>query len=538
MYNFFCMNHQSEDSFYDEPNSIATMRPNCVALFNTLFSIEHKKSIIKKVGFFTLFLLLFNSFSFSQALGTDPEKGRGTYKNRTFFNLERYWDTAKVCSNPHKGWSVHYFSNSISNYGNHLAPNDSLPDFPGLNDIYFRLAWSYLEPKEGVYNWTLIDTLIQKWIKWGHTVSFRITCKETNIVYATPEWVRLAGAKGTFVNHPDLKIKAWAPDYDDPVFMQKLNNFHKAFAKRYDGKPWVEYVDIGSLGDWGEAHTAYSGWKDIPVEILKQHIDMYKRWYKKTTLIISDDAIGQRDTDDGSDYIIFDYALKNGIGFRDDSGNVKWYKTLGFGPSCIRTPELFSATYKKLPVVLESDHYGDVVEGNMWINGEGLLKAVYETHASLVGFHYYPREWLKENYDYAKKITNIAGYWYFPKFAMLPDTLRKNSEHNYLRLTWENHGVAPAYHRFILSVALISKSGGKRFVQELTGSDCRNWLPGEIIAEQHPLTINKNMQPGIYGIAIGLRDECGFHNKAIELPMKDSRKLEGGLYKIGEIVIN
>jgi hypothetical protein len=87
-------------------------------------------------------------------------------------------------------------------------------------------------------------------------------------------------------------------------------------------------------------------------------------------------------------------------------------------------------------------------------------------------------------------------------------------------------------------VALISKSGGKRFVQELTGSDCRNWLPGEIIAEQHPLTINKNMQPGIYGIAIGLRDECGFHNKAIELPMKDSRKLEGGLYKIGEIVIN
>ena len=121
---------------------------------------------------------------------------------------------------------------------------------------------------------------------------------------------------------------------------------------------------------------------------------------------------------------------------------------------------------------------------------------------------------------------------------MLPDTLRKNSAHNYLRLTWENHGVAPAYHKFILSVALISKPDGKRFVQELTDSDCRNWLPGEIIAEHHPITIDKNMQPGIYDIAIGLRDECGFHNKAIELPMKDSRKLPGGFYKIGEIVIN
>ena len=116
---------------------------------------------MKQVVFPVLFLLLFHSLSFSQALGTDPEKGRGTYKNRTFFNLEKYWDSAKVCSNPHKGWSVHYFSNSISNYGNRLAANDSLPDFPGLNDIYFRLAWSYLEPKEGVYNWTLIDTIIQ-----------------------------------------------------------------------------------------------------------------------------------------------------------------------------------------------------------------------------------------------------------------------------------------------------------------------------------------------------------------------------------------
>ncbi|HTN09095.1 hypothetical protein [Agriterribacter sp.] len=46
----------------------------------------------------------------------------------------------------------------------------------------------------------------------------------------------------------------------------------------------MEYIDIGSLGDWGEAHTAYSGWKDTPAGMLKQHIDLYKRWYKKQPL--------------------------------------------------------------------------------------------------------------------------------------------------------------------------------------------------------------------------------------------------------------
>src|SRR6476660_4742165 len=90
-------------------------------------------------------LLLLSPSSWSQATGTNPEEGRGTYKNRTFFNLERYWDSAKVCNNPHKGWCIHYYDNGITNYGNRMAAGDSLPDFPGLNDIYLRLAWGYLE---------------------------------------------------------------------------------------------------------------------------------------------------------------------------------------------------------------------------------------------------------------------------------------------------------------------------------------------------------------------------------------------------------
>ena len=171
---------------------------------------------------FILVLCFISRPAFCQTLGTDPEAGRGTYKNRVFFNLERYWDSARVCNNPHKGWCIHYYDNGITNYGNRMDPHDSLPDFPGLNDIYLRLAWSYLEPEEGKYNWLLIDSIINRWVNWGHTISFRITCKETEIVYATPEWVRKAGAKGKFIQHPELNIQAWAPDYGDPVFLQKL----------------------------------------------------------------------------------------------------------------------------------------------------------------------------------------------------------------------------------------------------------------------------------------------------------------------------
>lgn len=476
--------------------------------------------------------------SSGQGAGTNPEEGRETYKNRTFFNLERYWDSTKVCNNPHKGWTFHYYSNKIKSYGSRMSPKDSLPDFPCLNEIYLRLAWSYLEPEEGIYDWLVIDSIINRWVAWGHTISFRITCKETEFVYATPEWVRKAGAKGKFIEHPDLHIKAWAPDYNDPVFLKKLENFHKAFAARYDGKPWVEYIDIGTLGEWGEGHTAYSGWKDIPVEIVKKHIDMFKRCYKHSVLIISDDFIGQRDTDDGSDYEIYHYCLEKGIGFRDDSANVLWYKSLGFGPSCIRTPELYSKVYKNIPVVLESDHYRDVIRYNMWNGGTGLEKAIHETHATFVGFHYYPREWLKDNYKLACRLANLSGYWYFPKFAMMPDTIRTGSGRNYLRLTWENHGVAPAYHQYKLYVRLINKSNGKIFSQQLTESDNRKWQPDEIVAEQYAIIPDKNLVAGKYDILIGMRDGCEFHkNTIVELAVKKERETEPGWYKLGEIMV-
>lgn len=357
------------------------------------------------------------------------------------------------------------------------------------------------------------------------------------MVYATPEWVRKAGARGEFIRHPDLDLKAWAPDYGDPVFLAKLENFHRAFAARYDAKPWIEYIDIGSIGEWGEGHTAFSGWKDVSPDVVKKHIDIYKRCYTKSTLIISDDFIGQRDADDGSDYIIYWYCLAKGLGFRDDSGNVEWYKKLGFGPSCIRTPEIYSQVYKSIPVILESDHYGDALKNGMWGNGSGFEKAIYETHATIIGFHYYPREWLKENYSLAGSLANLCGYWYFPKFAMMPDTFRKGKDHNYIRITWENHGVAPAYKKYNVSVRLVNRKTGRSFSRELIESDNRNWLPGEIVAEQYQLQLDPDLPGGWYDLLLNMRDDCGFHNRNIQLAVKREREVFPGWYKLGEVMV-
>jgi hypothetical protein len=187
--------------------------------------------------------------------------------------------------------------------------------------------------------------------------------------------------------------------------------------------------------------------------------------------------------------------------------------------------------------VLESDHYRDAVRYGMWGNGSGLEKAIHETHATIIGFHHYPREWLAENHDLACRLANLCGYWYFPKFAMMPDTLRKNKDHNYIRLTWENHGVAPAYHKFILNLKLVSKSSGKFYSQQLTESDNRTWLPGEIVAEQYSLNPDPAMERGKYDVLINMHHSDGFHDSNIGLALKKEREVEEGWYKLGEIML-
>lgn len=482
-------------------------------------------------------ILIFILYSTSLlAQETTNEEGRGAYKTRTLYNLEKFWDQEKVCENPHKGWELHYFDNALDKYGTRLATDDYLEDFPALRSVYLRLAWSFIEPEEGKFNWIVIDSVINAWTARGYDISFRITSKETNTLkYATPEWVKDAGAKGKMVQRDENT--QWAPDYGDPVFLEKLDNFHRVFATRYDGKPWLAYVDIGSIGEWGEGHTAYSGWYDIPVEVIKKHIDIFKKHYQKATLIISDDYIGQRDADDGSDDEILTYCLENNIGFRDDSFGVRWYMNLGFGYSNIRNPEIFDLVYEKIPVVLESDHYKRARSEDIWDGGKRFERAIRETHATYIAFHHWPREWLAENQQLAVELANLAGYWYFPKYAVLPDTLRKSRERNYLKMSWENHGVAPAYHRYDLKLKLSDPFSGKVYYWNLKESYNLHWMPDRIVGEFYHLDLPEALIPAKYDIKIGLFDNSTTEERVVELALKNERRDEQGYYKMGEIVV-
>ena len=138
--------------------------------------------------------------------------------------------TREALINPGMGWVFYHFDNSNWNYGADTPPGDTLDWFPGCSTVYFRIPWRDLEPEEGVFRWDVIDTIAQPWIASGKQIAFRFTCSESGYEFAVPEWLPGTGAKGAFwqmkrKGKDDPGRRVYEPDYLDPVFIAKLENF-------------------------------------------------------------------------------------------------------------------------------------------------------------------------------------------------------------------------------------------------------------------------------------------------------------------------
>ena len=248
-------------------------------------------------------------------------------------------DNGKALVNPDMGWTMHFYSNVLANYGSKLEPSDVIEYFPGVSTVYLRIPWSFVEPEEGKFNWEILDTPAQRWIQSGKKVAFRITSTENWTRQGTPQWVFDAGAKYYEVNG------FLEPEYDDPIFLQKLEGFLMKMAERYDNNPNVAFIDIGHFGMWGEGHTVITtplhghSWG---IETQKKYIDFAGHDLR------------------GHYFPIMNYALSRGVTMRDDSILVQPE------PRCWYHNEMAQYFWPIMPVILEHEHYGGSVQRKAW----------------------------------------------------------------------------------------------------------------------------------------------------------------------------
>jgi len=375
-----------------------------------------------------------------------------------------------------------------------------------------RFFWDKLEPEEGKINYALIDSAIIKAVKNRQQLNFRVMCQDVYMVI--PQWAIKAGVKSPF--------------YDNPVFIEKQVNLIKALGERYDGNPGVCFVDIGSIGQWGEWHIDPEA--PDPTKIIfptdenaKKIIDAYFESFRKTplaALISFKQKFG------------FQYATGKGAGWRadcwGDMDSLGWNHMKGVYPQALKNANAFE-TWRSGPVALETCWTMEEWFKRGW-DIDYILNKALEWHATEVnnGTQAIPKEWYAKVQEFEKKL----GYRYVLKELSYPAVVRKNEKAN-CSMQWQNVGVAPVYNPYDLAIHLVStKDSAKSFTLPLD-EDVRKWMPG-LTGINTSIMVPKDVAAGEYEMQVGIVAPATT-TPAIQLAVQG--KTGEGWYKMGQVVI-
>ncbi len=137
-----------------------------------------------------------------------------------------------------------------------VACRDTVLTNPNVDGVSIRQDWSELEPTEGNFNWTFLDSEMARATAAGKMVFLRI-----NTQFARPTWVTNAvtAAGGTFFTFDKDGVATKIPVFWDPTFLAKKKAMITALGAHFTGQPalrivWASFANANSE-DWSVPHT-------------------------------------------------------------------------------------------------------------------------------------------------------------------------------------------------------------------------------------------------------------------------------------------
>jgi hypothetical protein len=326
--------------------------------------------------------------------------------------------------------------------------------------VYVRDDWVNINPQEGVYKFDeYFGPIFDYWVKkCGKRVAFRFMsqCTNTNIKYVSPKWIFDKGVPG--VKHVGL----YAPEQIDPVFWDSRYldiqcEFIKKLGKYLDGRPGVEFVDIGSIGEWGEMHLMRwtpqqleeTGFTETKYAMAyRRIIDAFASAFPHTRVFL---CVG------GQNHLsIDDYAAVRGVHFRQDG-----LKPDGGAFDC---GEWLFKPYSRRGTVcnfeFNADNYDDMVKKGYDLGktmDHALAAPISYLNTNLGDLAKAPKVVREELLRVARKIGYrfvVTKVKYRPEFHLDGNRPARI----FAETTWRNDGIAPCYDSFAIEWTLLDEA--------------------------------------------------------------------------------
>ena len=410
-----------------------------------------KKKLIITLGAILIFIivLFFSKSAEKQVVSI------GTNKSITVYPKE----IEDVLNNPYMGWAPQ------AEGGPYSQPHRM---------VYAGITWREIESRKNSFNWSDLEKKYKfnYWDNRNVKVILRVIMdlpgKAGHI--DIPDWLyNEINGKGFWYDNPEIGA-GFSPEYNNLILIASHEKLVKELGKRYGNDSRIAFIELGSLGHWGEWHTALT--KNSKVSFPMNNIsNQYAKHYVETFL--NKKCLMRRP---------FEIASHNKMGLYNDMFGtpqtdiwLSWINT-GYLDLCgqkqLPTPEFWKC----------GPSGGEFAYGNaqsfLEVNSiNESLRQVRESHTSWLGPCCPTNLPLgcaeQHNLNIIQK---TMGYRFVVKSVSCQSTVIAGNTLA-LEMEWENKGVAPFYYRWPLEFSL-SDDKGRIVTRWKAPEDIRTWLPG------------------------------------------------------------
>ena len=372
--------------------------------------------------------------------------------------------------------------------------------YPPCSVAYFRVLWKTFEPRQGEYNYELIENILRGARERGQTVMFRLMPHSTRAEDDVPDWLK------KIVDCPARPAGKRVKDSPaDPKFLQLFGKAIEKIGERFDNNVIFDTIDISLTGAWGEG----SGWENYPESALKELLDVYTESFPNTQLL------GQV----AAPWLI-EYGRKNRpVGWRGD-GVGHPHHMCEYYP---RALEKLGDYWKTAPVSFESYWWLKEWMRQGW-DIDDIIERTLSWHISTFNAKSMPipEQWKEKIIYWNSKM----GYHFAVRGVRYPKLCAPGDGFD-LIMFMQNRGVAPIYRNIQLSVRL--KKGNEEYLFN-ANLDIRKWLPGDF-EESIYIKLPNTLSEGEYKLQIGIFDDTTF------VPLETDTEKDGKYYMLTTISV-
>lgn len=341
--------------------------------------------------------------------------------------------------------------------------------------VYADLTWREFEPAEGKYDFRRFEETrrLTYWRANGQRVVFRFVADQpgSDVHLDIPDWLfeKMDGDGEFYDNEYGM---GFSPNYANPVFLKYHQLAIKALGQRYGQDDFIAFIELGSLGHWGEWHTHPALEHLPPADIRDRYVMHYREAFPQTQLLMRRP---------------FSIARKLNLGLYNDmtadyDATTEWLNWIANGGDYLpEEPDSLvpmSDAWKKAPIGGEQPPSlsNDQVYG---ADLEQTLQLLQESHATFIGpgspYDVDPGGPLQSGLD---RVLTTIGYRIYLDQVRMPRLVRYGRNIK-ITFTFSNDGIAPMYYNWPTRLLLFDENGD--MIQTYTlDVDLRQILPGQL----------------------------------------------------------